>query len=661
MSSAAAGAGALAPLSRSSPWLLLAVQLCGLVVIGVTGYLHYLDQKRDAELAARENIRLMAERATERVSRWLEEHRIYAATLQDTPVGPALADFLADPRAQDARHAMVRWLDALSRHLEHGTVILVDGEGMPVLAVPEVAAALGNRSLLLVRRAMARQRVVFSDLDARQGALIEAAVPLLPPRREQRGGALLLRIDPELSLYPLVRTASAFHATAEILLLRRDGDALSFLEPSSAAPALRLSPRDGTVPLTALLESTGGEALALDYRDVEVLAVMRRVHDSPWYVVAKVDRDAIHGPIRRSALRTVGIFTLLMLVVGMLGWIAWRYRAESALRQTQQGLEQRVQQRTEELQRVNSALRAEAGERQRAEQLSQLWGRALEATGNGIVITDATRADHPIIFANPAFERITGYREEEVLGRSWAFLYDDEPEQPQREVLAAAIRERREAQAVVRCFRKDGSAFWNEVSLAPVRGEAGGVSHFIGIMTDVTERKARESQMEFKAGHDTLTELPNRTLLEDRLSHAIDHAHRTGELVAVLFVDLDRFKPVNDTLGHAVGDALLRVVADRLRACVRAEDSVARIGGDEFVVMLEGLERPAAAEKVARKIMESLGQPLTIEGHALDISGTVGISLFPRDGTDVETLLRHADVAMYRAKKAGRNTFRFYG
>ena len=306
------------------------------------------------------------------------------------------------------------------------------------------------------------------------------------------------------------------------------------------------------------------------------------------------------------------------------------------------------------------AVKEDITERKRQEEKLHLWERAIEASVNAILITDATLPNQPLIYTNPAFERITGYRQEEVLGRNCSFLQNEDHEQPGIAELGKAVREQREGRSVLRNYRKDGSMFWNELLVAPVRDEKGKVTHFIGVQNDITERMRYESQLERQANYDTLTALPNRNLFHDRLGQALTYAHRHDSGLAVLLIDLDHFKNINDSLGHTAGDILLQDVAGRIAGCVREGDTVARLGGDEFVAILSEIAAEEDATVVTRKILKAMAEPYTIEGHELHVTGSIGIALHPRDGGDAETLLKCADAALYRSKDLGRNMYQFF-
>ncbi|EXI77864.1 MAG: Bacteriophytochrome cph2 [Candidatus Accumulibacter appositus] len=306
-----------------------------------------------------------------------------------------------------------------------------------------------------------------------------------------------------------------------------------------------------------------------------------------------------------------------------------------------------------------AALR-ETAERQRVELALTLRQHAVDSSSNGIVITEAAEPDNPLVYVNPAFEQITGYPAQEVLGHNPRFLAGHDLEQIGLTEIRAGLRGQRPARALLRNYRKDGRLFWNDLSVAPVRDASGRATHFISVINDVTDRVNYETQLEHQANHDALTGLANRNLLADRMAQAITHAQRANRLVAVMLLDLDRFKVINDSLGHGTGDALLKVVAERLSTCVRAGDTMARLGGDEFVVVMIDVANENDVAPLARTMLSLLAEEISVAGHDVVVTASLGIALYPRDGATAETLLQNADVAMYRAKELGRNVSQFY-
>ena len=282
-----------------------------------------------------------------------------------------------------------------------------------------------------------------------------------------------------------------------------------------------------------------------------------------------------------------------------------------------------------------------------------------EQSATGIVHASL---DGGILGANRKFCRMLGYEESELAGRT---VYDVTHPDDRRTTLASATRLAAEADGSFnpeyekRYVRKDGSLMWASVWVSVVRDAGGVPQYFIAMVNDISSRKAAEEKLLRQAHYDALTELPNRVLCFDRLSQALAQAGRKQWSAGVLFMDLDRFKVVNDTLGHARGDAVLRMAAQRLAGCVRAGDTVARVGGDEFVVVLAELTSPQHGAVVAKKIVDAMAQPLRFEGQEIYITTSIGIATYPGDGADGDTLVKNADAAMLRAKES-RNGYQFY-
>ncbi|QAU33097.1 EAL domain-containing protein [Janthinobacterium sp. 17J80-10] len=286
--------------------------------------------------------------------------------------------------------------------------------------------------------------------------------------------------------------------------------------------------------------------------------------------------------------------------------------------------------------------------------------RAIEASANAIIVCRAQGPDYPVEYVNPAFERMTGYAPEDICGKSLRILHGSDYDQIGLREIRAAVSQRREGHAVLRNYRKNGSMFWTDVRLAPVKNDDGIVTHFVAAKYDVTESKKYQEELEFQATHDSLTGLPNRSLLQDRLERTVADARRDGRKFWVVFVDLDRFKYVNDTMGHSAGDILLQQVSERLKSVLRASDTVARHGGDEFILIIGARDNSELNASIIQRIMDELADPIKVNSQEFFVTSSIGIAVYPDDGTESESLIKHADVAMYRAKELGRNNYQFY-
>lgn len=419
----------------------------------------------------------------------------------------------------------------------------------------------------------------------------------------------------------------------------------------------------------ALIEVTGEgtrQALERDYslseEELHRLRHRTAVPHSAWTLAALPDLDVYAE--RRLELRGAALITgSAFILVGMLSVVLLvheehrRSRAERALQSANAMLEQRVTERTRELVSANHELQREMREHQIAQRERLKLASAIEQTDDMVFITDR---DGVIEYVNPAVIRVTGFTSGELIGERPSLLKSGMHEPDYYQHMWSTILAGASFRDVVINRTKDGALYYEEKTITPVRDAQGVITHFVATGKDISERMRTQQRLQFLAHHDALTGLPNRALLQDRLEHAFHQATREGAMIALLFVDLDRFKTVNDSLGHRAGDLLLKEVANRLTAAVRESDTVARVGGDEFTVVIEGLHDLDRLGPIAEKLRQELRRPVMLDQKQLVISPSIGITVFPNDGHDIETLLKNADTAMYRAKEGGGNAARFF-
>lgn len=531
--------------TRRSSWPLFILLLSGVwIAIIAIGYTHYLNQKNTIEQLARKQIADIGDLKAQEIARWLMERRHIAHTLFYSPTSPLLRAFMEKPDVPTLQEDAFKWLVSQVRSYDYRAIALLNDQGQVILSFPSadmhsVHMSLEGHTEAIIKQALESREIVFSDLYGNLTPRLDFVVPLFTEHGREAApmGALMLRVDPKTTLFPLLKPWSTLGATWEILIVRREADEILILselrhQPDAALP-LRL-PIDGpSLPGTKIIrnpedkQDNDGEELlgdvvnevvtGIDYRNVEVLAAVRNIPDSSWYLVAKVDQKEISEPIIQAAIRTSIIVTLLLAVSSLISWVIWRKKVEEVLRVSNNNLVQQIDQ-----------------------------------------------------------------------------------------------------------------------------------------------REFYERQLKYQTNYDTLTELPNRNLLLDRLAHAIDHGQRNAKFVAVLHLNLDRFKEVNDNLGRAIGDALLQAVATRLRTISYPDDTVARSEGDEFIVVLESLAKDDLSAFAASRILRSLDAPFHVHGHELFITGSIGISLYPKDGQDADSLLKNANAAMHSSKIIGQTNIQFY-
>lgn len=331
------------------------------------------------------------------------------------------------------------------------------------------------------------------------------------------------------------------------------------------------------------------------------------------------------------------------------------------LRRSQQGLSIQPQDydqlilHSDELRHYLHDLRGELNRNR--DLISKLMGKVFENADEGVVIT---APDTTIVSVNKAFCEITGYSPEEAIGQTPRLLHSGRQGENFYRHLWQELESNGQWQGEIWNRNKAGKEYLEWLSIAAVRDERGELSHYIAIFSDITSEKESEERLHNLAHYDQLTGLPNRVLFNERLNFALAQAERGHHLAAVMFLDLDGFKPVNDNLGHAAGDRLLHLVAQRLKHSLRNTDTVARFGGDEFTILLSSVAQIENITPIAQKIIEEVARPYEIDGNVVHITTSVGISLYPTDSTQGHELIHHADHAMYQAKRQGKNQYRYF-
>ena len=408
------------------------------------------------------------------------------------------------------------------------------------------------------------------------------------------------------------------------------------LNPKVISLAKR-SPQGVPLPMTHALEGRTGFISARDYRQQKVVAAYSPVGALGLGMVLKIDSAEFYAPVW-DQLRY-----LLPLMAGMLGVALLLLRWQLTPL-------------------VGGLIRSERKAREALIQLQNSENRVqavLDNVEEGIITLNDIGT---IELFNPCAERMFGYRSHEVIGKSLSLLMPEPYYSEHDEYLGRYLQTGPSSVLgvgrEVAGLRRNGSRFPMEMRISEFYLE--GQRRFIGTLRDITERKETEAKIIHLAHFDALTDLPNRLLVQDRIQQAIVGAQRTGLEFAVLFIDLDKFKDINDTLGHDAGDRLLEIVARRLTESLRAQDTVGRQGGDEFIVLLASLTTANDSARVAQKILDALAVPFEIHGQNLRSGASIGIAIYPQDGTDVESLLKNSDTAMYSAKAAGRNNYQFF-
>ncbi len=404
-----------------------------------------------------------------------------------------------------------------------------------------------------------------------------------------------------------------------------------------------------------------GTVVSARFDGIERLVSVRRIPAAGWVVVARLPTEQAFAPVREQRRFVLAGAAALSLLVGLLATLFLR-RALGPLSRAADRLDAITQDKAtlaplpeghpDEVGRLVRSFNRLYTRLARESAALRLAGKVFENTHEGVTVTDAAGT---ILDVNPAFCEITGFSREEALGQNPRIVKSGRQGPEFYEAMWQAIANRGHWRGEIWNRRKDGEVYPELLTISAVRDESGATTHYVAVFSDISHIKQHQRQLETIAHFDALTGLPNRLLLGDRIRQAIAQTQRAGHLLAVCYLDLDNFKPVNDSLGHEAGDMLLMEIARRLKACVRGGDTVARLGGDEFVLLLTELERFDECEAVLDRALESIAAPCVIAGRTITISASIGFTIFPMDDADPDTLLRHADQAMYKSKQSGRH------
>ena len=305
----------------------------------------------------------------------------------------------------------------------------------------------------------------------------------------------------------------------------------------------------------------------------------------------------------------------------------------------------------------NRKLQSEVTERLKTEVELKKLNVAMEQNPVAMVIIDT---EGTIEYINPRFSDLSGYQNDEIIGQNIRIFKTSHTSDEEYKKLWTTIRSGKVWVGEFYNRKKDGSMYWARSSICPIKNEDGEIINYVAVKDDITNRKETEVMIIKQATTDHLTGLPNRTLFLDRLGQEISLSKRYNSIFAVLFIDLDNFKKINDTMGHSVGDEFLIKISSRLKECIRESDTIARLGGDEFVILLHDIENCSDVEAIAKKLLHSLDNAIQVKGSDLYATCSIGGSIYPADGKDAEQIIQHADMAMYSAKESGRNNFQFY-
>jgi len=493
-----------------------------------------------------------------------------------------------------------------------------------------------------------------------EGAFFTLAIPIGPTK--QPHAILLSYIDASHLWNTLREHIAEYGPTA--YLISQQGILLSAVPGSNYSVGQSL---EGLLP--AQIFKAGDVFSSEDvYRGIKgepVFGSMAAFEGMNWGVVTEVEQEHLVSPIRITLIKIILVASIAIVFLIWLG-IFLTNRLVKPLTKISADFKRvakhdyspcNTSSDFEELQSLVVGFNSMVTEIDESQRDLRQAAAVFSSSLDGIIITNTA---NEIVAVNKALTTITGYNEKEVLGKNPSIFKSSHHDKTFYREMWKSVGATGHWRGEVWNRRKDGGDFPTLLTIKAVKDHNGRISHYVGIITDISALKETEHKLSHLAHHDPLTGLPNRLLLNSRLEHALQHAKRNGTQIGVLFLDLDRFKNINDSMGHTQGDHLLKSVASRLAEGMRAEDTIARLGGDEFVILIEELEDTQGAIKVAKNTLSFFAKPFYIKNQEIFINASIGISIYPNDGENTDTLLRNADAAMYQAKDKGRNNYQFY-
>lgn len=659
------------------PLLALLVFVAALLTAGDLVFLNLRDAVKADQ---KEQIAAIGKLKANQIRDWLDDRHSDIKTLSDDPYFPRDVEqwMLSGKRNGVQRERITKRLDVFTDSHHYHSISIYDAQGELVLHAGKHVDHEENMTEY-ARRAMNFRRIEMIDLHRHADPDLPVGLGFMSALSvgEKSVGAIYFSENPETYLFPVIESPALIGESGEVQLVRAEGDRVLFLnklrkrEDAPMTFSLPLNSPD----LAAAQAVSGKRGLlehAHDYTGASVLSFATPIEETPWVLISKVSEEEAYALVNRIE-RIAALLAIIIFSIGGAWFWQWWRREEAAKRTfiLEQKLRADAALLESEAQYHNLFDNASVPILEEDFSSGKAYFQELEAAG----VTDFRGyfETHPdevkkcaamlkIVAINRQGMEFFGVNDKEELARHLPkyFVEESWPQFANELIALAEGRTRYKYEVPIRNGRGERKELLLNLSVVP--SSLATLARVLVSFNDITERKQSESRVNFLAYHDRLTGLPNRALFFDRLSQAMSQARRSHKHVALLFLDLDGFKPVNDMYGHEAGDAVLKMTAQRLLACVRAVDTVARLGGDEFAIIVGELENPAEIERVAEQILQAFAQNMTLtDGQECTVGVSMGISVYPDNGDEMDSLLAAADAAMYDSKRKGKNTYSYFG